>query len=70
MYMLFIFNFRNIKKKKITAPSSKSLDRTLSRGGIQRFFKRGGTTIKGAAPRFPSEDKERLLPEILRSCRN
>jgi hypothetical protein len=26
--------------------------------------------FKGAAPRFPSEDKERLLSEILRSCGN
>jgi hypothetical protein len=26
--------------------------------------------LKGAAPRFPSEDKERLLSEILRSCQN
>jgi hypothetical protein len=26
--------------------------------------------VKGAAPRFPSEDKERLLSEILRSCQN
>jgi hypothetical protein len=26
--------------------------------------------VTGAAPRFPSEDKERLLSEILRSCQN
>jgi hypothetical protein len=26
--------------------------------------------FKGAAPRFSSEDKESLLSEILRSCRN
>jgi hypothetical protein len=26
--------------------------------------------LKGAAPRFPSEEKDRLLSEILRSCQN
>jgi hypothetical protein len=39
---------------------------------VSRLFKTSLTSsaVKGAAPRFSSEDKESLLSKILRSCRN
>jgi hypothetical protein len=46
------------------------LEDLVAKDYIHIIYKKAKHTLKGAAPRFPSEDKERLLSEILRSCQN